>query len=110
MHMYVTYVTLRRNVCEHRYTYLVDSFRDLVHMRCEQESIKCLSISTRSKYFACFTCLAIQYLGDICNWGLCRLMHHLFKIMYNILGLNIVFLSRLTTINLIDLIILMKQQ
>ena len=64
-------------------------------MRNEQESIQCL---------------CVQYLGDISNWGLCRLMHHLFKIMYNTLGVNLVFLSRLTTINLIDLTILMKQQ
>ena len=79
-------------------------------MRYEQESIRYLSISTSSKYFACFTCIAIQYLGDIWNWGLCRLMHHLFKIMYNTQGVNLVFVSRLTTINLIDLIILMKKQ
>ena len=72
--------------------------------------MKCFSISTSSKYFACFTCIAIQYLGDIWNWGLGRLMHHLFKIMYNTLGVNVVFLSRLTTTNLIDLIILMKKQ
>ena len=44
------------------------------------------------------------------NWGLGRLMHHLFKIMYNTLDVNLVYLSKLTTINLIDLMILMEQQ
>ena len=53
--------------------------------------MKQLSISTSSKYFRCFTCIAKQYLSDIWNWGLGRLMHHLFKKMYNTLGVNLVF-------------------
>ena len=69
--------------------------------------MKRLSINPSSMFFTCFTCIAIQYLSDIWNWGLGYLMYHLFKIMYNTLGLNLVFLSKLSkliTINLIDLI------
>ena len=53
--------------------------------------MKRLSISNSSKYFRCFTCIAIQYLSNIWNWGLGRLMHHLFKNMYKTLGVNLVF-------------------
>ena len=66
--------------------------------------MKRLSINPSSKYFTCFTCTAIQYLSDIWNWCLGYLMHCLFKIMYNTLGVSVVFLSKLMTINLIDLI------